>query len=29
MERDGLYAQLYHMNYAAIEEPLVAAGDDD
>ena len=29
MERDGLYAHLYHMNYAAIEEPLAVAGDDD
>jgi ATP-binding cassette subfamily B protein len=29
MERDGLYAHLYHMNYAAIEEPLAVAGNDD
>ena len=29
MERDGLYAHLYRMNYAAIEEPVPAAGDGD
>ncbi len=28
MARDGLYAQLYHMNYAAMEEPVPLAGDD-
>ena len=27
MDRDGLYAHLYRMNYAAIEEPLPIAGD--
>ena len=27
MEDDGLYAHLYHMNYASIEEPLPMAGD--
>ena len=33
MEKDGLYAHLYHMNYAAIEAPIpangAAAGDGD
>ncbi len=29
MDRDGLYAHLYHMNYAAIEEPLPIAGAAD
>jgi ATP-binding cassette subfamily B protein len=30
MDRDGLYAHLYQMNYAAIEEPLsMASGDGD
>ena len=28
MERDGLYAHLYHMNYATIEAPIAVAGDD-
>ncbi len=28
MAHDGLYAQLYHMNYAAMEEPVPLAGDD-
>ena len=27
MSSDGLYAHLYHMNYAAMEEPVPAAGD--
>ncbi|MCH8870100.1 MAG: ABC transporter ATP-binding protein [Chloroflexi bacterium] len=27
MERDGLYAHLYHMNYASIEAPIPAAGN--
>ena len=30
MAKDGLYAHLYHMNYAAMEAPEpVASGDDD
>ena len=29
MSSDGLYAHLYHMNYAAMEEPVPAAGDGD
>ena len=29
VENDGLYAHLYRMNYAAIEEPLPIAGDND
>jgi ATP-binding cassette subfamily B protein len=28
VEKDGLYAHLYRMNYAAIEAPLPLAGDD-
>ena len=27
MAMDGLYAHLYHMNYAAIEEPLPVSGN--
>jgi len=29
LSNDGLYAHLYQMNYAAIEEPLAVAGDGD
>ena len=29
LSSDGLYAHLYHMNYAAMEEPIPAAGDGD
>ncbi len=29
MDRDGLYAHLYRMNYASIEEPLPIAGNGD
>ena len=29
IDNDGLYARLYRMNYAAIEEPLAVAGDGD
>jgi ATP-binding cassette subfamily B protein len=28
MEKSGLYQHLYRMNFAAIEEPLLIAGDD-
>ena len=29
LENDDLYAHLYHMNYAAIEEPLPVSGNGD